>query len=65
MKVTELSDGRFRLCTGRWSETITRAQLSGRLKLYQSLRDRKGGQYAAFYQGAVQALTELAEGGEE
>lgn len=50
----------FRLASGLWSGVYPVDQLAAQIAFYTGLRDRKGGRYAAFYEGTVAALEALA-----
>lgn len=41
---------------GGWSRTFDVRELAGQLRFYRSLRDRRGGEFARFYQNTVKAL---------
>lgn len=62
MPVVKLSDdgASFTLLLSLWSECVPVSALSQRLRFYRSLRDRRGGAYAAFYAPTVRALEDLA-----
>ena len=54
------ADGKtFTMASGDWSDSYPIDRAPRLIKFYESLRDRKGGVYAANYQPKVDALRKL------
>lgn len=61
MTATLSDDGSHVTLKGRsWGETFPVSDLPRKLRLYEGLRDRKGGRYAAHYAPTVAALRRVS-----
>lgn len=61
-RATVAPDGRtITLTRASWSETFAADQLPGRIALYETLRDRRGGAYAQHHEPTVRALRAAAK----